>query len=73
MQLLIRNTGYSDAESHFMFRYDATATSLVDVSNILEQPTRCILMADNEDVSGRCLRNIRTYETTRCHIKEGHK
>jgi hypothetical protein len=56
-----------------MVRYDATATSLVDVSNILEQPARCILMADNEDVSGRCLRNIRTYETARCHIKERHK
>jgi len=56
-----------------MARYDATATSLVDVSNILKQTACCVLVADNEDEGGSFLRNIRTYETTSYHIQVHNK
>ena len=30
-------------------QYDVTSTSLVDISDISEQPARCVLMADDKD------------------------
>jgi hypothetical protein len=54
-------------------QYDVTSTSLVDISDISEQPARCVLMVDNKDEGVTLLLNFRTYETTRFHIKEHHK
>ena len=51
-----------------MFRYDLSATSLVDVSNIPEQTARSVLMTGNKDEGSSFLRNIPNYETTSCHI-----
>ena len=50
-----------------------TATSLLEVSKIPEQPASCIFMAINEHEGGSFLRNIRNYESTNCHIQVHHK